>query len=138
MQHLHEVADQRNKRAAWVQPGDLIMGRRVYKVVVEDDWVEITFDTGDWVHARRLDLIPCDLPGKDATWIRVEPDVQDGIVVGWTLVLDLDSDWQRWSIEAESGRQEFRVGLSDDDLHAIATATSLPIVMRSYQEAQDG
>lgn len=134
MQPSLELTDQRTKRAAWVQPGDLVMGRRVHQVVVEGYAVDITFDDDHALRVHKFDLIPCDLPGKDATWIRVEPDVQDGVVVGWTLVLDLDSDWQQWSVHAEGGRQEFRVGLSDDDLHALATATSLPLVVRAYQE----
>lgn len=128
--------DVRGRLGRFLSPGDLIMGRRVHKVVVEDNWVEVTFDTNDVIHVHPDDYIDVDLPGKDATWIRVQPDIddRDGRLVGWTLVLELDSDWQRWSVHAEGGKQEFRVDLSDSDLFALAMATSLPITMQALVE----
>lgn len=128
--------DVRGKLARSLEPGDLIMGRRVHKVVVEDRWAEVTFDTNDVLHLHAHEIVDVDLPGKDATWIRVQPDIDErhGCLTGWTLVLDLDSDWQQWSVHAEGGRQEFRVSLSDEDLFALATATSLPITMRNLVE----
>jgi hypothetical protein len=133
-----DPANQRDRKAGWVEPGDLIMGRQVRQVVVEGSWVEITFDDGHVIHADKSDMVTCDLPGKDAWWMRVEPNMQDGAMVGWALVLDLDSDWQSWSVHAEGGYQRFRVELSDQDLRALATATTLPIVMSIYSEEATG
>jgi hypothetical protein len=119
---------ERNKLARFLQPGDHVCGRRVFSVQVDEHKaVTIGYDDGSESHAHADDWIPCDLVAKDATWMRVEPTVENGVAVGWTLVLDLDSDWQRWSVQAESGRQEFRLDLSEDDLFALAKVTVMPI-----------
>jgi len=128
--------DVRGRLGRFLQPGDLVMGRRVHRVRVEDaETVELTFDTNDVLHVHANDYVDVDLPGKDATWIRVEPDIDDEErLTGWTLVLVLDSDWQEWSVNAEGGKQEFRVGLSESDLFALAMATSLPVTMQIMVE----
>jgi len=89
--------------AAFIEPGDMMMGRVVHATETEVPFVKITFDDGSHVHAHVYDEI--DVDSRAQRWCRLEPTFgEDGERSGWRLVLLMDGasgsprvDAARWA-----------------------------------------